>query len=223
MQDTFVASSSVKLESKSSIFNKIKSIVHYSLKVFLNFLLTVLIIITSLFVISFADTKINEYSGRQVAPLIGAYVIVSPSMVPTIKVHDAILVARTNPKNLNVGDIITFKSTDSRYNGYTITHRINEINTTSDGKRIFITKGDNNVSTDSSPVLEENIYGKVILKFPKLGVVQQFVFTSVGFILVIFLPLILLVCYNLFKLYRLNKDKNKKVEIISAGDDIEII
>ena len=37
MQDTFVASSSVKLESKSSIFNKIKSIVHYSLKVFLNF------------------------------------------------------------------------------------------------------------------------------------------------------------------------------------------
>ena len=60
MQDTFVASSSVKLESKSSIFNKIKSIVHYSLKVFLNFLLTVLIIITSLFVISFADTKINE-------------------------------------------------------------------------------------------------------------------------------------------------------------------
>jgi hypothetical protein len=36
MQDTFVASSSVKLESKSSIFNKIKSIVHYSLKVFLN-------------------------------------------------------------------------------------------------------------------------------------------------------------------------------------------
>ena len=117
MQDTFVASSSVKLESKSSIFNKIKSIVHYSLKVFLNFLLTVLIIITSLFVISFADTKINEYSGRQVAPLIGAYVIVSPSMVPTIKVQDAILVARTNPKNLNVGDIITFKSTDSRYNG----------------------------------------------------------------------------------------------------------
>ena len=217
MQDTFVASSSVKLESKSSIFNKIKSIVHYSLKVFLNFLLTVLIIITSLFVISFADTKINEYSGRQAAPLIGAYVIVSPSMVPTIKV------ARTNPKNLNVGDIITFKSTDSRYKGYTITHRINEINTTSDGKRIFITKGDNNVSTDSSPVLEENIYGKVILKFPKLGVVQQFVFTSVGFILVIFLPLILLVCYNLFKLYRLKKDKNKKVEIISAGDDIEII
>ena len=62
--------------------------------------------------------------------------------------------ARTNPKNLNVGDII-FKSTDSEYNGYTITHRINEINTTSDGKRIFITKGDNNVSTDSSPVLEE--------------------------------------------------------------------
>ena len=219
MQDTFVASSSVKLESKSSIFNKIKSIVHYSLKVFLNFLLTVLIIITSLFVISFADTKINEYSGRQVAPLIGAYVIVSPS----IKVQDAILVARTNPKNLNVGDIITFKSTDSRYNGYTITHRINEINTTSDGKRIFITKGDNNVSTDSSPVLEENIYGKVILKFPKLGVVQQFVFTSIGFILVIVLPLILLVCYNLFKLYRLKKDKNKKVEIISAGDDIEII
>ena len=106
MQDTFVASSSVKLESKSSIFNKIKSIVHYSLKVFLNFLLTVLIIITSLFVISFADTKINEYSGRQAAPLIGAYVIVSPSMVPTIKVHDAILVARTNPKDLNVGDII---------------------------------------------------------------------------------------------------------------------
>ena len=37
MQDTFVASSSVKLESKSSIFNKIKSIVHYSLKVFFKF------------------------------------------------------------------------------------------------------------------------------------------------------------------------------------------
>ena len=196
---------------------------HFLSTVLLYSLLIIVLIIAVFFGAYVIDQMIGMKNHEDRSPLFGVYVIISPSMVPTIKVQDAILVARTNPKNLNVGDIITFKSTDSRYNGYTITHRINEINTTSDGKRIFITKGDNNVSTDSSPVLEENIYGKVILKFPKLGVVQQFVFTSIGFILVIVLPLILLVCYNLFKLYRLKKDKNKKVEIISAGDDIEII
>lgn len=203
MQDTIVKNAEIntKIDSKS-IFNSFKIVFHYITKIFLNLVLTALILITFTMLVSFIDSKVNQYKGNKVYPLIGAYVIVSPSMVPTIKVQDAILVTRVNPNNLKVGDIITFESSDARYAGYTITHRIKEISTTDDGKRIFITKGDNNSANDSAPVLSENVYGKVILKIPKLGFLQSFLYKPLGFCLLIILPCLAIIIYNIYRIFK---------------------
>ena len=57
-------------------------------------------------------------------PSISFYTIVSPSMNPTIKVNDAIIVKRDNNDKYIVGDIISFYSTEYDSNGMVITHRI---------------------------------------------------------------------------------------------------
>lgn len=191
-------------------------------------ILAILIAIISLILISFVDNKINEVKGNNVPPLFGSYVIVSPSMVPTIKVQDAILVARVNPNQLKVGDIITFKSSDYRYSGYTVTHRIKEIYTNNEGKRTFITKGDNNSLNDSAPVLAENIYGKVVLKLPRLGFLQSFIFNNVGFILIIIIPLGCVIIYNVRRYITKKHNENDSLDEIEVldiinDDDIEII
>lgn len=235
MQDTIVKNTEINTEIDSkSIFNRLKIVFHYITKIFLNLVLTLLIMITFIMLVSFIDNKVNQYKGNKVPPLIGAYVIVSPSMVPTIKVQDAILVTRVNPDNLKVGDIITFESSDARYTGYTITHRIKEISTTDDGKKIFITKGDNNSANDSAPVLAKNVYGKVILKIPKLGFLQSFLYKPFGFCLLIILPCLTLIIYNIVKIFKKKKYNSPGIvntptitinnEIIGKnGDEIEVI
>jgi signal peptidase len=52
--------------------------------------------------------------------------------------------------------------------GYTVIHRIITI-TQEDGEFFFITKGDNNTSEDKTPVSEQQLIGKVILKIPYLA------------------------------------------------------
>lgn len=90
-------------------------------------------------------------------------VIVSGSMYPAIKVGDMILIKRTDPAYISTGDIIQFEMDKVR-----VVHRVIEI-VEKDGKLFFITKGDNNKTIDSDPVLPEQIRGSVIKILPKLG------------------------------------------------------
>ena len=217
--------SNVNVNVSTNGVNSFKNILHYIANILINLILAILIAIISLILISVVDNKINEAKGNNVPPLFGSYVIVSPSMVPTIKVQDAILVARVNPNQLKVGDIITFKSSDYRYLGYTVTHRIKEIYTNSDGKRTFITKGDNNSLNDSAPVLAENIYGKVVLKLPGLGFLQSFIFNNVGFILIIIIPLGCIIIYNVRRYITKRNNENDsldEIEVLDIIDDDEI-
>ena len=150
------------------------------------------------------DTIYNLQKGEKVVPLFGEYVIITQSMVPTIKINDAVIVKRSTRDELDIGDVITFQSTDDRYAGLTITHRIVGMQSLSNGNLVYRTKGDNNKIEDSSVVLEDNIYGKVILKLPKFGYVQNFLKTPLGFILFIGLPIFMIIVINI------NDRKNKK-------------
>lgn len=140
--------------------------------------------------------------GNNVVPLIGGYVIITPSMVPTIKVKDAVLVRRMKDSELEIGDIITFKSTDERYTDLTITHRIVGTQSISNGSLVYRTKGDNNRLEDSEVVTFKNVYGKVILKLPKLGYIRDFISKPIGFIFLIILPLIGIIAINISVLKR---------------------
>lgn len=182
----------------------------YVTKFFMHFIarafsIAVLFVVSFMVVIALVvagDTFYNMKKGNNVVPLIGGYVIITPSMVPTIKVKDAVLVRRMKDSELEIGDIITFKSTDERYTDLTITHRIVGTQSISNGSLVYRTKGDNNRLEDSEVVTFKNIYGKVILKLPKLGYIRDFISKPIGFIFLIILPLIGIIAINISVLKR---------------------
>lgn len=188
-----------RFEEDLSPLGKIKYISHFLVRAFLYAIFVFFIGFGLVMMVYFGDLIYNFSHGNNKMPLFDAYIIVSPSMVPTIKVNDAIVVKRETANNLELGDIITFSSNDPSYPGLTVTHRIvgKELLTT--GKYLFRTKGDNNNVMDPSVVYEENIYGKVILKIPKLGTIRKFLTTSYGFIFGIVLPAVAIIVYDIVK------------------------
>lgn len=166
---------------------------HFITKVLLYVIFILLIIIFSLFLFYFVDLISNIKSGDTKPPLFDAYVIVSPSMVPTINVQDGIVIQRVEVEELAKGDIISFLSTDSRYQGMVITHRIVGIEKSQSGDYLFRTKGDNNNIEDSALVKVDNIYGKVVFKIPFLGYIRQFLSNYMGWFLCIILPLLYII------------------------------
>lgn len=94
-----------------------------------------------------------------------AFIIVSGSMEPNLKIGDIVIIKETELSSIQKKDIITFTE-----NGELITHRISDI-INKDGKIYFQTKGDNNTSVDSDLVIYENIEGKYVFKIEKIGLI----------------------------------------------------
>lgn len=91
--------------------------------------------------------------------------VATGSMEPTIQVGDVVIVRRTDPDQLQVGDIVRY-----RKDNYSVIHRIVERQEGQDGQTLsFTTQGDNNNGPDSDPVLPDQIMGKVILTVPNAG------------------------------------------------------
>ena len=205
-----------------SIKEVIQFFFHFVTKVFLYVVFLLLALIFLFFIFYFVDLLYNLRSGENKPPLFDAYVIVSPSMVPTINVQDAIIIARVSPKKLKQGDIISYLSTDSYYAGKVVTHRIIGIVEANDGTLLYRTKGDNNNVADALLVREENVYGKVLFRIPKLGYVRWFLSTYFGWILCIALPALYLIMTEVIRVRKLIKIRKLKKSLLS-DEDIEII
>ena len=94
-----------------------------------------------------------------------------------------------------MGDIITAKLGEDasvKNPNNTVTHRIIEIDNTSDTP-IYTTKGDANDVKDLSPRLPNLILGKVIFAIPYIGYPVGFAKTQTGFILLIVIPATIIV------------------------------
>ena len=162
------------------------------------------------------DIKIRAAKGDTSPPKFNAFVVLSGSMLPEIQVYDVVITKKVDAKSLKEGDVITFASSDTRFLNTIITHRIIKKNYDSKtGGYTFQTQGDNNNVADSALVQPNNIYGKVILKIPKLGYLQEFLASDGGWILVILLPCLIVISYDIVKLskkLRGKKYKNIKVQ-----------
>lgn len=90
------------------------------------------------------------------------YVVSGYSMKPTFVAGDLVIITRVDPAEVQVGDVIQFR----RANSY-IVHRVIEIRE-ENGRRVFITQGDNNNVADE-PVPQEIVEGKVIRYIPQVG------------------------------------------------------
>ena len=175
----------------------------------------IMIIVFLVFVVNFIDKQHNLRSGSNKKDLFSAYTIVSPSMVPTINVLDVVVTMRIDkPENVKKGDIVTFNSTDYRYSGVLVTHRIVDIEKTSNGEYLFTTKGDNNNTQDSSRISFNEIYGRVLFRIPKIGYIQYYLSSILGWVAIIIAPAVMIIGYDIYKLIKTLKssDKNNKVK-----------
>jgi signal peptidase I len=86
--------------------------------------------------------------------------VLSPSMQSELPEGSLIIVRKTDPELLEIGDNITFLEA----NNTSTTHKIVQIydNYTEDGQRGFLTQGTENVWPDRDIVIAQNVVGKVV-------------------------------------------------------------
>lgn len=158
-----------------------------------------------------ADIKIRAMKGDNTPPAYNAYVVLTGSMVPEIMPMDVVITKKRSPEELEVGDIITFLSSDSRLSNIIVTHRIkNKYYDSNTGKYTFQTKGDANNTVDFALAEDFNIIGEVIFKIPKLGYVQEILASKGGLIIFIFIPCLAVLSYDIVKLIKRTSKKKKK-------------
>jgi signal peptidase len=113
------------------------------------------------------------------------YVVVSESMIPTLRTGDAILISSDDAtcstfNCLKVGDIIVFEPNSRPKDlqpGEIIVHRVQAIGLDADNQRVLRTKGDanpNSIETVDYPITENQYVGKVIYVIPYLGVILMY-------------------------------------------------
>lgn len=189
---------------KETMFTKVAFMSHFVLRAFLIALLCLLVGFGVVACIYLGDLLIKDKT-----PLFSTYVIVTPSMVPTIKIDDAIVVKRVDNDKYRVGDIITFISSDAKYEGLTVTHRIVEKQKLDDKTSVYTTKGDNNNLIDPASVKTEDIYGKVLFKVPQVGKIQEFFSHPANYLMCLLIPAVLFIMYDMTKIFVLLKKKKK--------------
>lgn len=190
--------------AKRKKFNKVTYMSHFVLRAFLIALLCLVLGFGVIVFVYLGDMLVNEQS-----PLFSTYVIVTPSMVPTIKIDDAIVVKRVDNDKYKVGDIITFASKDTNYEGLAVTHRIVEKHKLDDKTSVYTTKGDNNQVIDPVSVKTDAIYGKVLFKVPKVGKIQEFFSHPANYLYCLLIPAVIFISYDVTKIFIMITKKKK--------------
>jgi len=144
-------------------------------------------------------------------------IVLTESMEPEIKAGDLIVVKDIDPKDVKVGDDISFF--DPAGNGSSVvTHRVIEKIVDEDtGKISWKTKGINNNTEDKKPVPAENLVGIYKgFRVPAAGRVALFMQTIPGLIICVLVPLVLLVGYDVFRRKLYDKKQAENVESLKA-------
>ena len=196
------------VKKKEPLIKVILGVLSYALFIWLLLIGTTLLVYV-------LDIKIRAAKGDYSSPTFNAYVVLTGSMLPEIQVKDVVVTKKVDAKDLKEGDVITFASADTRFSGTIITHRIMKKNPPVENQGYtFQTKGDNNNVVDSALVPETNIYGKVILKIPKLGYLQEFLASDGGWIIVILIPCLTVMSYDIVKLIKgMKRKKYKNIKV----------
>ena len=194
------------IKEKEKPLRYIVSVISYAIFIFL-------LLIGGTLLLYVADIKIRATKGDYTAPVFNAYVVLSGSMLPTIQVKDIVVTKKIEEERLKVGDIITFVSPDTRFGGISVTHRIIEkIYDESLGIYKYRTQGDANNVSDTVPVPNENILGKVIVKIPKLGYIQDLLASRGGLIILVLIPCLAILSYDAVKIFKKMGQKTKLIK-----------
>ena len=196
---------------RKKIFKMIYKIISYTI-------ICILMVIAAFLIFYVISGKIAQKQGKK--PLFGLYTIISPSMTGTLNVYDVAFTMRVDTDKLKEGDIITFYSTNSFFGGTPITHRIIEVVNVPNSGKMFRVKGDANPKADEEKVIPSNVVGKVMFKIPQLGRVQFFLASKGGWIIAIMIPTLVIISYDIYKIFRLILLKSKLLSMENEHGNI---
>ena len=183
--------------------------------VIVSILLWVIILVAALY----AFTTMATRDTRKVSSIFGytPLVVKSDSMAPTFKTGDLIFIKKCDTTKLKEGDIIRFHTIIE--NDYALnTHRIDSIAEV-EGARSYTTVGDNNKGiVDSHIISDGDIVGKYTGRIKGVGKVLNFISSSIGFLLVIVLPMLIFFIYQVYNLIMINIRLKKAIAIENAKE-----
>ena len=178
-------------------------------------LLWVIILVAALYAFTTMATRDNQ----NVSDIMGytPLVVKSDSMAPTFRAGDLIFIKKCDTSTLKEGDIICFHTIID--NEYALnTHRIQKIEESGDA-RSYTTLGDNNNGiADTHVISDGDIVGKYVGRIPKLGNVMDFLSSSIGFLIVIVLPMLLFFIYQVYNLIMISIRLKKAVAVETAKE-----
>ena len=179
-------------------------------------LLWVIILVAALYAFTTMATRDNQ----NVSNIMGytPLVVKSDSMAPTFSAGDLIFIKKCDTSSLKEGDIICFHTIID--NEYALnTHRIQKIEEVGD-TRSYTTLGDNNHGvTDTHIISDGDIVGKYVGHLKNVGKVMDFLSSSIGFLVVIVLPMLLFFIYQVYNLIMISIRLKKAVAVETAKEE----
>jgi len=126
------------------------------------------------------------------------YVIVSPSMSPDLEIGDVIVSRQYKGGELQVGQVVEYVGKSGDMTGKIITHRIESISGEGDD-RVIITKGTANADADP-PISPSDIIAVMTYKTVIIDKIYAVLSTTVGFILLVLLPMMAMIITEVVRL-----------------------
>ena len=185
---------------------------------------TYLVVALAIFMMIFTVISVSTFN-RNDRDLFGykAFIVKTDSMAKTdFDAGSLIFVQEVNPTTLKAGDIITFISPNSPDGsfGETVTHKIRGRTVTAQGDPAFITYGTTTDTDDATLVTYPFILGKYQFHIPFLGHFFNFLKSTPGYFVCIFIPFMILILtqatkfFSLFRRYK--KEQNEEIEAEKA-------
>lgn len=206
----------MKVSASKEKFQTIKAIAEWTL-----IGIALCIVVFTIISVTFFDKNDRSIFGFR------AYVCMSDSMKATdFGAGDIVVVKEVEPSTLVKDDIIAYVSGEGESQGKTITHKIRNIKRLSGSEPTFVTYGTTTGMNDEEEVTFSQVVGKYVFHIPVLGHVFLFLQTVVGFLLCVFLPLMILFVLRLYRSIKLQKEylesrKNEENIVIKELEDIE--
>lgn len=198
------------------------------MKKFLNLVknvFTLLVVVLAVCMMIFTIVSVNTFD-RNDRSIFGykAFIVRSDSMSKTdFNAGDLILSKEVDPSTLQAGDIISYQSTNPENYGEVVTHKIRALTQDAEGNPGFITYGTTTDTDDENIVTYSFILGKYQMKLAGVGKFFQFLKTTPGYIVCIFLPFLILILMqgiNSIRLFRKYKQE-QQAELQAEKDKIE--
>lgn len=160
---------------------------------------------------------VKSYTNKDAVPDVGGWfplIVLTDSMYPEIKSGDLIICQTVEAENVAEGDVISFF--DPAGNGTSIvTHRVMEI-VDEGGALMFRTKGDNNNTEDKVLVGAQDVVGTYKTRIAGAGNVALFMQTTIGLIVCVVLPILLLIGYDIIRRRVYEKSKQDDTDALLA-------